>query len=84
MVCLIHSETAFTIALTVTAQPLSAKVINAGLTVQTNKKVWTKFHSEALYEPQELEILGSVKIDFCIAFSFPSLKQNKDKRIDVT
>lgn len=60
------------------------KVVNAVIMAQTRRGVWTKFLPEALYEPQELEILGSVKMDFCILFSLPGSKQNKDKIADVT
>lgn len=47
-------------------------------------EVWTKFLAEASFEPQELEILGSVKMDFCTKFGIFGIEQNKDQTLDVT
>ncbi|XP_032932123.1 uncharacterized protein LOC117005017 [Catharus ustulatus] len=44
--------------------------------------VWTQFLPVAPFEPQELESLGSTKMDFCIKFNFSGV--TKTKTVDVT
>ncbi|XP_032909172.1 uncharacterized protein LOC116993041 [Catharus ustulatus] len=61
---------------------IPAKVLQVMLTPVDAWRIWTQFLPVAPFEPQELEILGSMKMDFCIKFSF--LRVTKNKMVDVT
>lgn len=46
--------------------------------------LWTQFLPVTPFEPEELEILGSTKMNFCIKFELLEVTQTKNKTIYVT
>lgn len=47
-------------------------------------RLWTQLLPLAPFEPQELEIFGSTKMNFCLKFELQEVTQAGNKTIDVT
>ena len=90
-ICLTHSKpkkpfTTCLVGLPVKEWPIPKnippKVLQAVSTPVDGWNVWVQFLPVAPFEPQELEILGSTMMDFCIEFNFSKIAENKT--LDVT
>lgn len=90
-ICLTHSKpkkpfTTCLVGLPVKEWPIPKnippKVLQAVSTPVDGWHVWVQFLPIAPFEPQELEILGSTRMDFCIKFSLLGMTENRT--LDVT
>ncbi|RMC19997.1 hypothetical protein DUI87_00843 [Hirundo rustica rustica] len=91
IICLTHSRPGKPFSTCLVGLPVSEWPIPENIPPAISKSivnpvdrwdVWMKFLPVAPFEPQELEILGSVRIQFCVKFGLSGVAQNKT--IDVT
>ncbi|RMC04401.1 hypothetical protein DUI87_19222 [Hirundo rustica rustica] len=85
-ICLTHSRPGKPFSTCLVGLPVSKRPIPENIPPAISKSivnpvdkwdVWTKFLPVAPFEPQELEILGSVEMQFCVKFGLSGVAQNK-------
>ncbi|RMB92374.1 hypothetical protein DUI87_31249 [Hirundo rustica rustica] len=90
-ICLTHSRPGKPFSTCLVGLPVSKWPIPENIPPEISKSivdpvdqwdVWTKFLPAAPFEPQELEILGSVHMQFCVKFGLSGVTRNRT--VDIT